>query len=172
MSHMGLTLLQIIHHYGSVGVFFLLAVGVLALPVPDETLLLLTGALAKNQTLSVFPAGVAACLGAITGITLSYVLGQAIGRFALQRLCQKFRINTKHLDKAEASFAKIGQWFLLIGFFVPGVRHFIGIIAGAARLHYLRFIIFGWVGAILWTNIFFWLGYYYGIKALHAVLAM
>jgi membrane protein DedA with SNARE-associated domain len=62
-------------HYGSLALFGLLVLGILALPIPEEPLLVLAGVFIKNGPLLLFPTLMAAFLGSMCGITLSYLLG-------------------------------------------------------------------------------------------------
>jgi membrane protein DedA with SNARE-associated domain len=172
MSQLTLNLLQLLHQYGSAGVFGLLALGIIGLPIPDETLLLLTGTLVKTQQLSFIPAWLAITSGAIIGISISYLIGRTLGHFAVHRICRKLGLSEKHLEYTSKHFNRIGQWLLLIGYFIPGVRHFTGIIAGTTELPYKRFALFAYTGAIVWSNLFFWLGYFYGMQAFHFFVSL
>jgi membrane protein DedA with SNARE-associated domain len=51
---------------------------------------------------------------------------------------------------------------LTIGYFVPGVRHVIAIVAGSSGLEYRTFALFAYAGALFWTGIFITAGYYLG----------
>jgi membrane protein DedA with SNARE-associated domain len=51
---------------------------------------------------------------------------------------------------------------LIIGYFVPGVRHFTAIVAGTSKLEYHGFATFAYTGALLWVSTFLFLGYHFG----------
>lgn len=172
MSQFTLNILQLLHQYGSFGVFGLLALGIIGLPIPDETLLLLAGTLAKSQQLSLLPAWLAVTFGALIGISVSYIIGRTLGHFTVYRLCRKFGLNEQHLEYTRKHFNRIGQWLLLFGYFIPGVRHFTGILAGTTLLSYKRFAFFAYTGALLWSNLFFWLGYFYGMQTFHFFVSL
>ncbi|HTY37004.1 MAG TPA: VTT domain-containing protein, partial [Bacteroidota bacterium] len=59
-------------------------------------------------------------------------------------------------------FDKIGKWTLTIGYFIPGVRHFTALIAGASQLQYPSFALFAYSGGFVWSLTFITLGYYLG----------
>ncbi|MFN7097617.1 MAG: DedA family protein [Gammaproteobacteria bacterium] len=172
MSQLSVNLLQILHHYGSLGVFAFLALGIIGLPIPDETLLLLAGTLAKDHHLNAFPAWLAVSFGSIAGITVSYIIGRTLGHFAVYRLCRRFGLSDQYLDYTTHQFNRIGSWLLLFGYFIPGVRHFTGLVAGTTLLSYQRFACFAYTGAVIWSNLFFWLGYLYGMKTFHFFLSL
>ena len=71
--------LQWIATYGYAGIFFLLILGIVGLPVPDETLMTYTGFLVYKGTLNFAPALAAAYFGSVAGITISYWLGRKLG---------------------------------------------------------------------------------------------
>ena len=70
-----------ITHYGYFAIFFLLLLGIVGLPVPDEWLLTFTGYLVfKNQLILPY-AFAAAAFGSMCGVTLSYGLGDILKPF-------------------------------------------------------------------------------------------
>src|SRR5947208_6528517 len=70
-----------IAQYGYPAIFFLLVGGIVGLPIPDQLLLIVSGYLVLTKSLSMGPTLVAAVLGSIVGITLSYALGRASGSY-------------------------------------------------------------------------------------------
>ena len=149
-------LLAWISNYGAVALFALLALGVVGLPVPNETLLTFAGALVRKGELSLIPTIVLACAGNISGVTVSYL----VGRFASKTfLHQHF---SKGMSQLEKWFERIGKWALVFGYFIPGVRHFTAIGAGSSEFPVGLFTRYAYSGAILWTVLFLGLGYFLG----------
>ncbi|HKC10930.1 MAG TPA: DedA family protein, partial [Vicinamibacteria bacterium] len=68
--------MQWIAHYGYVAIFSLLVLGIIGLPIPDETLLLFVGYLIYKGQLRAIPSLASAFLGSLCGITLSYAVGR------------------------------------------------------------------------------------------------
>ena len=68
-----------IAQYGYLAIFSLLVLGIVGLPVPDETLLTFTGYLVFQGHLSLPMAFLSGFAGSACGITLSYVLGRTFG---------------------------------------------------------------------------------------------
>lgn len=148
--------------YGSPALFGLLALGVVGLPVPDDMLLVLAGALVGTHRLGAVSAYSAAFLGSVTGITLSYVLGRSAGVGVLRRYGKLIHVAPRHLDVARRWFEHRGKWALLLGYFVPGVRHVTAVIAGTSAVKPLVFARFAYAGALLWSASLMTLGYYVG----------
>jgi membrane protein DedA with SNARE-associated domain len=151
-----------IGHYGYAAIFFLLVFGIVGLPVPDETLLTLTGYLVFKGTLHIVPSFISAFLGAMTGITISYSIGKIGGARFLHRFGGRLHIRPETVDRVHSWFNRWGHWSLTIGYFVPGIRHVIAIVAGSSELEYRTFALFAYAGALFWAGIFICGGYYLG----------
>src|ERR1044071_694966 len=128
-----------ITEYGYVAIFSLLVLGIVGLPVPDETLLTFTGYLVFKNTLSLPLAYGSALAGSICGITISYWLGRTFGLKLIHRYGRYLPIRESHQQKAHSFFEGAGRWSLTFGYFVPGVRHFTAYAAGMSDLEPPRF---------------------------------
>lgn len=150
--------------YSYVTIYILLTTGILGLPFPDETILTLLGYLVSKHELILVPTIVIAFLGSASGITLSYLLGRLLGILALKKAGRFLHISEKKLAKGEQWFEKMGKWTLTFGYFIPGVRHIVAIIAGSTKLKVHVFAVYAYCGALLWSITFILLGYYAGEK--------
>ena len=160
-----------ISSYGYFGIFSLLLLGIVGLPVPDETLLVFSGYLIFRGTLHPIATLIAAFLGRSCGISISYLLGRLLGRGAISHYGKYFGITLERLEKAHDWFRRIGYWTLALGYFVPGVRHLTAIAAGISELEGPIFMAFAYSGAFVWVSSFLLLGYFFG-ENWHVVLAM
>jgi membrane protein DedA with SNARE-associated domain len=151
-----------IAQYGYLAIFSLLVLGIVGLPVPDETLLTFTGYLVFRGHLSLPLAFLSAFAGSTCGITLSYTLGRIFGLVLIHRYGRYLRITEEHVEKAHAWFRRAGHWSLTIGYFIPGVRHLTAYAAGMSELEYPTFALFAYTGAALWASTFIALGYLLG----------
>lgn len=145
-------------HYGYVGLFVLLMFGVIGVPVPEETLLTFAGVLVYRGRLEIGPTLLAAFLGSCCGITVSYGLGREIGRVLTRRLGRVIRVTPEQLQRVETWFERVGHWGLLVGYFLPGIRHLTAVVAGGTRLRFVDFALFAYTGALLWSFTFVALG--------------
>lgn len=151
-----------ITQYGYAAIFLLLVLGIVGLPVPDETLLTFTGYLVFKGHLSLPLAFAAGLAGSGCGITISYWLGRTFGIKLIHRYGKYLRIREEHLEKAHAWFRRAGHWSLTFGYFIPGVRHFTAYAAGMSDLEPRNFALFAYSGACLWVATFLTLGYLLG----------
>ncbi len=155
-------LAQWLLHYGSFALFGLLAMGIIALPIPDETLLVLAGVLMYNGSVNIPFTIIAALAGSIAGITGSYIIGRTLGKYVIRRYGSWVGLTPEKIHKTYDWFHHFGRWGLFFGFFIPGVRHVTGIIAGSIALEYSAFALFAYAGATIWTAIFLSVGYFFG----------
>ena len=148
--------------HGYWALFLLLALGVVGLPIPDETLLVFTGYLIFRGKLHPLGAFTAALAGAWTGISVSYWLGRTLGVGAVHRFGKYIRLTEARLAYVNRWFGRIGHWMLFIGYYIAGVRHFTALVAGMSRLGYPTFLAYAWTGGAVWVTTFLALGYFLG----------
>lgn len=148
------------HGYGAL--YLLLALGVIGLPIPDETLLVFTGYLIFRGNLHPVGAFAAAVAGAWTGISGSYVLGRTLGVGAVHRYGKYIRFTEARLAQVHRWFEHAGHWTLVFGYYIAGVRHFTAVVAGMSKLEYPTFIAYAWTGGAVWVGTFLTMGYLLG----------
>jgi membrane protein DedA with SNARE-associated domain len=148
--------------YGYAGIFLALVLGIVGLPVPDETLLVFCGYLVSQGRLHPAGAFLAALAGSWCGISTSYAIGRYLGFNVARRFGWLFHLDDQKLEKVHQWFHRTGHWALFVGYYIAGVRHFTAIVAGASRLEYRTFITYAWTGGALWVALFLSLGYYLG----------
>lgn len=151
-----------ITQYGYAGIFSLLIFGIVGLPVPDEWLLTFSGYLVFKQTLLFVPTFAAAFFGSACGITVSYMLGRIFDTYVLLKYGSYIHITPERLQRVHSWFERRGCWTLLVGYFIPGVRHLTGYVAGASELSFSNFALFAYTGAFCWAAVFITLGYILG----------
>jgi membrane protein DedA with SNARE-associated domain len=163
-------LLMSIIQYSYWGIFIALGLGILGLPIPDELLMSLIGFLVFRGKLNFFYAITVAFIGTSCGITLGYLLGRLLGTRFLKKYSAKMYLDSEHVQNAKALYNRYGKFFLIAGYFIPGVRHLTAIFAGASLMRYRVFAAFAYSGALLWTITFVSLGYLLGENWRHIYL--
>ena len=141
--------------------------GIVGLPIPDETLLVFCGYLIYKGRLLPAPAYACGLAGSLCGITLSYVLGLKFARDVIYRYGKYVRITPKHVDDVTRWFRRFGLWLLSVGYFIPGVRHYTALTAGMSQVPLRRFALFAYPGAAVWVATFLTLGYIFGDRWEH-----
>ncbi|MBI5281240.1 MAG: DedA family protein [Candidatus Solibacter usitatus] len=158
--------MEVIQHwiaqYGYWGISALLALGIVGLPIPDETLLAFTGYLVFRGELKLAPAALAALGGSVSGITASYILGRWAGYPLLHKYGRWVRVGDAEIKRAHDFYHRLGGLSLTFGYYIAGVRHFTAFVAGASRLEFPIFAAFAYSGALIWSATFLTLGYVLG----------
>ncbi|UVT20289.1 MAG: DedA family protein [Nitrospira sp.] len=152
-------LLNWIPAYGYPALFILLMLGLVGLPIPDETLLTFSGYLIFTNQFAPMPTMAAAFLGSICGITISYLIGRCLGLYVVHTVGRRLRIGPDDLDKVSAWYVRWGKYALFFGYFVPGVRHLVALVAGSSNLPLVIFMPFAYAGALIRSVTFLGLGY-------------
>jgi membrane protein DedA with SNARE-associated domain len=151
-----------ITQYGYLAIFLLLVLGIVGLPVPDETLLTFCGYLIYSGHLSFPLAYATAVAGSASGMTISYWLGRTFGLRLIHRYGRYLHITEEHILRVHQWFEGVGHWGLTFGYFVPGVRHLTAYAAGMSELESHIFALFAYSGTCLWVATFMGLGYFLG----------
>ena len=152
--------------YGSFTIFIVLSLGIIALPIPAETIMVMAGVFMHKGKLNILSTILFAYAGTMTGITVSYLLGKIAGISLIQRYGKFVGITESHLLKAHYWFERFGGWILTIGYFIPGIRPLSGIFAGITDLKYSHFAFYAYTGALFWVSLFLSLGYFVGTYVL------
>jgi membrane protein DedA with SNARE-associated domain len=156
------TALGWVGQYGAISLFFLMMLGIIGLPVPDETLLVFSGYLIFKGRLNPIFTFVMALLGSMTGITVSYFLGRIYGHKLIHKYGRYFHFTEERFTRVHNWFERVGRWGLFFGYYIAGIRHFTAMMAGASNLEYPVFSVFAYSGACTWVLAFLSLGYFLG----------
>lgn len=132
-------------------------------PVPGETILLLASFLAFSQHDLRLPwIIVVATVAATLGDNLGFALGYYGGRPLLVRYQSLFRIKNTIIARGEELFAKYGAVTVFLARFVFGMRIIAGPLAGVLRMSWRKFLIFNFLGAVVWVSVISGAGYLFG----------
>jgi len=153
---------ELVGQYGYLGLFVLLMLGIVGLPVPDEPLLAAAGFLVRRGELHSFATFGVGLLGSMCGITLSFIIGRTVGYRVVHRCGRWVRLSEDRFARFHRWYQRTGRWALTLGYFVPGFRHAVAIIAGISRLSWPSFGLFAYSGAVLWVSTFLIAGYVLG----------
>ncbi len=92
-----------------------------------------------------------ATLGAVAGSLAGYLIGAWGGRPLLDRYGGYVHIKPDDLDRADAWFARYGDWAVFVARLVPLLRALINYPAGVARMPIGRFLLFSALGSLPWN---------------------
>ncbi|MCL4504989.1 MAG: VTT domain-containing protein [Chloroflexi bacterium] len=131
--------------------------------LPGDSLLVTCGALAALPT-SPFHIAILLPLlafAAVLGDNVGYWFGKKTGPRIFSRPESRF-FKPKYLKQAHAFYEKHGGKTIIIARFMPFVRTFAPIVAGAVDMEYKRFFAFNLIGGVFWTVSITLVGYLFG----------
>ena len=127
---------------------------------PGETAVIIGGALAGQGENSVVLMLAIVWFCAWAGDTVSFLLGQRLGRGFVLRHGPKVRITEQRFAQVESYFQRHGGKTILIGRFIGLVRALAPFIAGSSGMTYRAFVPYSVLGTGLWAATFTLLGYF------------
>ena len=150
-------------HYGYWAVAVALLLENTGVPVPGETILLLASFLAyAEHGLELWWIIAVGTIAATLGDNLGFTLGYYGGRPLLERYQSVFRIPRKTLVRGESLFARFGPVTVFFARFIFGVRIIAGPMAGVLRMPWRKFLVFNFLGAVVWVTAISGAGYLFG----------
>ena len=137
--------------------------------LPGDTLLVAIGVFLAGDKLSIVPGPAlfdlaVACLLLVAAAFLGNVLGFEIGNKAGPVIYEHDGkiIKQSYFDRTEEFFDRHGRKALVIGRFVPVVRTYVTVVAGASKMKRPRFLTWSLIGAALWVLSITLAGYFVG----------
>jgi len=131
-------------------------------PFPSEVMMIPAGYLAFQGKMNLLLAITAGVGGSLSGALFNYFLAAKYGRPFLLKYGKYFFLKPTSLEKLEQFFAKHGDISTFSGRLIPGIRQYISMPAGLARMHLGKFSLYTAAGAGIWVIILTLLGYYVG----------
>lgn len=150
---------QFISLTGYVGIFAMMILESMVLPIPSEAVMPFGGFLISDGQMTWYGVVLASALGSLVGSTISYVLGKYAGRPFIIKFGKYLLLNEEHLTSTEQFFKKHGQKAVFISRFIPVIRHLISIPAGTSNMPFIKFILYTLAGATLWNSFLAYVGF-------------
>jgi membrane-associated protein len=129
--------------------------------LPGDSLLVTAGLLATQGYLNIWELFFLLSIMAIVGDTVGFQFGRYVGPKLFNR--EKSILFAKdHLLRAKSFYDKHGGKTIIIARFIPIVRTFAPIVAGAGNMPYKRFLAFNVLGGLGWVGFMLSIGYFLG----------
>jgi membrane-associated protein len=129
---------------------------------PGDTLLFSAGILAAAGNFSIYEVMAIIAGAAILGDNIGYEIGKRLGPRLFKKDGIVFRHD--HILRAEKFYEKYGSKTMLVAHFIPIVRTFAPVTAGAGRMNRKQFVIYDAIGDIAWTVSVTLSGYFIGSR--------
>jgi membrane-associated protein len=128
---------------------------------PGEVAVLLGGVAASQGTVSIVLVVIAACLGAVIGDQIGYVVGREWGQQVLRRIPDRL-LDEDRLQKGRAYIRRLGAKGVILGRWTAALRALVPGLAGMSHMHYPRFLIANVIGGVGWATLVAVVGYLAG----------
>ncbi len=157
------SLIQTVGYIGVFAIVFLESGMLVGFFFPGDSLLFTAGFLASQGYFDIKILIAGCFIAAVAGDSIGYLIGKNLGPKIFTKDNSIF-FNKKYLEKAQKFYDKHGGKTIILARFVPVIRAFAPVIAGAGQMDYKRFVIFNLVGACLWAIGVTFAGFYLGSK--------
>jgi membrane-associated protein len=129
--------------------------------LPGDSLLITAGLVAAAGGLNIWWLNVLLIVAAVVGDAVGYTIGARLGPRVFRRE-KSLLFNPRHLERTRAFYARHGAKTIVLARFVPIIRTFAPVVAGAAQMPYRRFVFYNVAGGVGWVTSMTGAGYLLG----------
>jgi membrane-associated protein len=122
-------------------------------PFPGDLLLVLGAWYAAHGELSWLTTFLCVTAGALVGATINYKIGAWLARRIDRRATEGGHPLAEKLARFEVSYRRWGGWLLVFNRFMPGIRAFLFVAAGASGIPLRRVLLLGGISACAWNGL-------------------
>ncbi len=154
-------IIHVITKFSYTGIFFFMTLESLNIPIPSEVVMTFSGFLVSFGKLNFYLVVLVGTLGNLLGSVLSYYIG-TLGDDFLEKYGKYLFISKKDLNTAHSWFLKYGDITILVSRFLPVFRTFISFPAGIARMNFKKFLLYTFIGSLIWAIVLTYIGFLFG----------
>lgn len=159
-------LIGFIESVGYPGVFVAMLIESCLIPLPSEVTMPLAGALAASGGMNIHIASLTGAFGNLAGSLLAYLLGYKLSEKGIVSFIKRWGkwilLSEHEYFKAKGWLQKYGNAVSFFSRLLPGVRTVISLPAGVARIKLVPFIVYTFVGSVIWSYLLAYVGYELG----------
>jgi membrane protein DedA with SNARE-associated domain len=144
------------------GVVLLMAIESANVPLPSEMILPYAGYLVQQGQMNLHLAALAGAVGCVVGSLPCYWLGAWGGERFITRYGKWLLLDMDDLNEARAWTLRYGDLAFFICRMLPIVRTFISVPAGIMHASFWPFVIYTFLGSLIWSYFLVWVGIYFG----------
>ncbi|MCR2060444.1 DedA family protein [Campylobacter helveticus] len=148
--------------WGYLGIIVLMTLESCFIPFPSEVVMIPAGYLAHKGELDFSLCILSGVFGSVLGALINYYLCFFWGRDFILRYGRFFGITEEKFAKFEVFFNRHGEFSTFVCRLLPGIRQYISMPAGLAKMRLINFVIFTAAGSGIWVSILVFLGYFLG----------
>jgi membrane protein DedA with SNARE-associated domain len=158
LASIAAAIIGIISSLGYTGIVLLMAIESACIPLPSEIIMPFSGYLVFKGELSLWGVALAGTLGCLLGSLVAYYVGLWGGRPLVRKYGRYLLISHRDMDMADRWFVRHGDITILVGRLLPAVRTFIAFPAGVARMPLGKFLLYTFLGSLIWCWALAWIG--------------
>lgn len=155
-------LVDLVDDWGYLGIFLLMALESSFFPFPSEVVMIPAGYLVYTGQMNLYMAFGAGTLGSLAGALFNYYLCYFLGRPFIAKYGKYVGITDEKMAKFESFFNRYGEISTFNCRLIPGIRQYISLPAGLAKMNIFTFSLYTTLGAGIWVAILLAIGYYIG----------
>lgn len=156
---------HLVHAYGLIVVAGFIGLESMCIPLPGETALIVGSVIAgRTHELNIVEVIVTAGVASLIGRIIGYAVGWRFGYWLLLRYGRYLWITEARIKLGQYLFLKHGAAIIIIAQFIPVMRAIAGVLAGANRMPWRRFVLSSAIGISLWATAFGIGGYTFGVQ--------
>ena len=148
--------------WGYAGIFVMMFLESSFFPFPSEVAMIPAGYLAHKGEMSLALAFISGTFGSLLGAIFNYYICYFFGREIILKYGKFVGITHEKMDKFEAFFNKHGEISTFNSRLIPGIRQYISLPAGLAKMNIFRFCLFTTLGAGIWCAVLLGVGHFLG----------
>jgi len=150
LEHLSKFFLDLVSHLGYTGVFVVMVLGNMGLPVGTEIVMPAAGALATSQGHMTWQlAALVGTIGELVGGSILYAVGYAGGRPFVMRYGRYLKLSEKKLDQFHGFYTRNGNIVVFICRFLPFVRGVSALPAGVSQMPKRYFLAYTALGSAI-----------------------
>ncbi len=154
-------LIRLVGLYGMIAIVFSETGLMVGFFLPGDSLLVTAGIFAARGDLNIYTLIPCLIVAAVLGNGTGYFIGHKAGR-ALYNRPNSLLFRREHLVRTHEFYERHGGKTIILAQFMPIVRTFAPVVAGAADMTYRRFATYNVIGAICWITSMCLTGFYLG----------
>ncbi len=155
-------LVHTIGQWGYPGIIALMFLESSFFPFPSEVVIPPAAYLAAKGDMNLGMVILCGTAGSLLGGIFNYGLAMYFGRPFFEKYGKYLLVSHESLEKADRFFERHGYFSMFIGRLLPGIRQYISLPAGIARMNFFAFCSATTLGAGIWVIILAGLGYWFG----------
>lgn len=144
------------------GIFLLMIIENILIPIPSELILIGTGYLVYLQKLNFLVALFVATFASFFSALFAYFLAFLLRREKVFEFLSKLRVKKKDVKRVEKLFKEKGELIVFSARLLPGIRSLISYPAGFAKMNLKKFSVYTFAGTFLWNFLLISAGYLLG----------